>query len=55
MDNQPTRKTTNTDLIKDIKETISTLMKDTTTIKDDISYIKQQLKEKEEARKGWFY
>lgn len=57
-----TDKTSNQVLIKEIKVKIQEMKRDTSTIREDLAYIKEKLKEKEdkntdtiEETKGWFW
>lgn len=57
-----TDKPSNQVLIKEIKVKIQEMKRDTTTIREDLAYIKEKLKEKEdkntdtiEEPKGWFW
>ncbi len=57
-----TDKPSNQVLIKEIKVKIQEMKRDTSTIREDLAYIKEKLKEKEdkntdtiEETKGWFW
>jgi uncharacterized coiled-coil protein SlyX len=57
-----TDKTSNQVLIKEIKVKIQEMKRDTSTIREDLAYIKEKLKEKEDKNtdtiqetKGWFW